>query len=68
MRPHSEKLVSLIQHFYETHLQQCLDITEALAIAFATVADFNFILRSVLPLFLKANKYFAYILLKDFCR
>ena len=54
MRPYSEKLVKLIVHFHDSHLAQCLDIVEALAIAFTTTtAEFNFILRSVLPLFLK---------------
>ena len=53
MRPYSEKIVKLIIHFHDLHLAHCLDILEALATAFTTTAEFNFILRSVLPLFLK---------------
>lgn len=52
MRHHSEKLVKLIQDFYESHLQLCLDILESIAMTFVT-ADFNYVLRSVLPMFLK---------------
>lgn len=55
MRKRLNKLISLTCDFFDSHLQQCLDIIESLALVLQS-HDFELVLRSVLPTMIKVLK------------